>query len=162
MANRTSAYNPPKGPGKGVGNASPKAAPWTAEQAKEMAEKSGYVRRARAEARRKAVAENRAEYLEPTPSRAEIADLAKTALPAALERLETLIHESRSDMAVVQAFNALKETAFGKDTQPIEIKFEFEGMTEAELREAIMAELGTITIEHDPESGGPTCGVAQA
>lgn len=85
---------------------------------------------------------------EKAPSRVEIAELARGDMHGALERLVLLMHTSRSDMAVVQAFNSLKDLAYGKDPQAIDMTVDFEGMTDAELRVAIAKELGVKTIEY--------------
>jgi hypothetical protein len=135
--------------------------PFTSETAKAAGIKSGYVRRARAEARKRAVAEGRAEMLEPTPSRAEIAELAKSAMPAALERLEKLIHTSRSDSAIVAAFTALKEAAYGKDTLPVGVKVTYDSMSEDEIRALLAQEMGPI-IEHQPDSDTALARITEA
>lgn len=144
-------FDPPRGPGKGAGNGNSRK-DFTADNASEYGEKGGHVAAKRRAARAAKVAAGEAEYPEPAPTRAEIADLARSAIPGALQKLESLIHTSRSDMAVVNAFNALKETAYGKDSQAVEIKFDYEHMSEAELRDAIAAELGIKTIDGFAES----------
>ena len=59
---------------------------------------------------------------ERAPNRLEIAELAQRGMPEALQALELIVHRSRSDVARVQAFNALKETAYGKDQQSFAVK----------------------------------------
>lgn len=121
----------------------------------ERGKKSGFVRR-----KMRAYREEHPEsaVTERAPNRIEIAEIAKQKIPAALEKLESLIHSSRSDMAVVQAFNALKETAFGKDSQTVEVKLEYEHMTESELQAMIAEELGIVTIDHDDAQGSGHAG----
>ncbi|HQT89134.1 MAG TPA: hypothetical protein PK677_11355 [Acidiphilium sp.] len=137
-------YRPASGiPAKGAGSgAPPKLLDTSPEKQAERAKKSNFVQKQRAENRRRAVEEARAEFHEPEPSRQEIAALARRGMADAVVRIERLIHESRSDMAVVTAFNAFKETAYGKDPQAIDLAVEFENMTDDELRAAIATELG--------------------
>ena len=146
-----------QGPAKGTGNGSAAHKLDTSPEKQRERVNSGWMKRkmrAYAEAHPESSATERA------PSRVEIAESARGKMHDALEKLEQVIHTSRSDMAVVQAFTALKDLAYGKDPQAIDIKFEFEGMSEAELRDAIAAELGIVTIEHHPESGSTARGIA--
>ncbi len=89
---------------------------------------------------------------ERAPSRVEIAEIARGDMAAALQRLVLLIHTTRSDMAAVQAFVALKDIAYGRDPQTIDMHLDYEGMTEDELRAAIAAELAAGPT--DPTGGG--------
>lgn len=94
---------------------------------------------------------------ERAPNRLELAEMARSGMPDALKRLELLIHTSRSDVAVVQAFNALKEAAYGKDPQAIDMRVDFENMTDDELRSAIATEIAAT----DHASGGDAGGASQ-
>lgn len=148
-------YRPPSGiPAGGNGNGnSGKPLDTSPEKQSERAKKSNFVQKQRAEARRRAVEEARAEFHEPEPSRQEIAALGRRGMADALVRIERLIHESRSDMAVVTAFNALKETAYGKDPQSIDLAVEFENMSDEELRAAIATELGATIAASSSDAG---------
>jgi len=148
-------YRPASGiPAKGAGNGKPKTNLDTSpEKQAERAAKAGFVRQQRAENRRRAVEEARAEFHEPEPSRQEIAALARRGMADALVRIERLIHESRSDMAVVTAFNAFKETAYGKDPQAIDLAVEFENMSDDELRAALAIELGPAIAASGSDAG---------
>lgn len=77
-----------------------------------------------------------------TPNRLELADMAQAMMPAALKKLERVLHEANSDLAVLQAYRALKDTAYGKDPQEISVAMEFENLTDDELKAALYAELG--------------------
>lgn len=155
-----SAYNPPRGPGKGPGKGSERRMLDTSpEKQKERsakghaakAAKAGYVAMLRQQAREKAIAEGRAEWLDAPPSRAEIADLARAGMPDAVEVIEHIIQTSRSDMARVQAFTALKETSYGKDGQAIAVTMDINSMSDDDLRAIVLKETG-IVIDAEPES----------
>lgn len=74
-------------------------------------------------------------------NRAEIAEIAQAMMPAALKKLQTVLHQSGSDLAVLQAFRALKDAAYGKDAQATNISIDLESLSEDELKSAIFAEL---------------------
>lgn len=78
----------------------------------------------------------------PVPGRVEVAELAQAMMPEALKRLAVILHTSGSDLASLQAFRALKDTAYGKDPQNISGSTDFESLTTDELKAAIEAELG--------------------
>lgn len=74
-------------------------------------------------------------------NRAELAELARAMMPQAMEKLERILHETSSDLAALQAFRAIKETAYGKDPLEMNVAMEFESLTDDELKAAIRAEL---------------------
>lgn len=74
-------------------------------------------------------------------SRLELAEMARAMMPQAMKKLEKILHETGSDLAALQAFRAIKETAYGKDPPDISPVIEFESLTDDELRAAIKAEL---------------------
>lgn len=83
-------------------------------------------------------------------NRTEIAEMAQAMMPAALKKLETVLHKSGSDLAVLQAFRALKDAAYGKDPQSVNASIDLESLSEDELKAAIINELGSgFTTGHD-------------
>lgn len=54
-------------------------------------------------------------------------------MPEALARLTLILQTSSSDLAVLQAFRAIKETAYGKDLPDPGATMEFESLTDEEL-----------------------------
>lgn len=86
--------------------------------------------------------DSKVEPAERVLNRTEIAELAQTMMPKALKKIETLLHNSGSDLAALQAFRALKDAAYGKDPQVINAPMDFESLTDDELKSAIAAELG--------------------
>lgn len=74
-------------------------------------------------------------------NRDELAERARDMMPKAMEKLERILHETGSDVAALQAFRALKETAYGKDAMDVNLVMEFENLTDDELKAAIKIEL---------------------
>ena len=54
-------------------------------------------------------------------------------MPRALERLEKILQTSTSDLAVLQAFRAIKETAYGKDLSETSAALDLESLTDEQL-----------------------------
>lgn len=79
-------------------------------------------------------------------NRLELADLAQAMMPEALRRLQRILNESSSDLAVLQAYRALKDAAYGKDPQEVSVAMEFESLTDEELKAALKAELGQLPV----------------
>lgn len=77
-------------------------------------------------------------------NRLELADMAQAMMPMALMRLQRILNESSSDLAVLQAYRALKDAAYGKDPQEVSVVMEFENLTDEELKDALKAELGQL------------------
>lgn len=73
--------------------------------------------------------------------RFEIAELAQGMMPEAVKRLGVILQSSSSDLAALQAFRALKETAYGKDMHFTNDATDFEALTNEQLKDAIRAEL---------------------
>lgn len=144
-----------QGPANGPGNGNPRKPLDTSSIAQSNRAKAGWIKRklqACAEANPESKAAERA------PSRVEIAELAQRAMPEAVQKLELIMHTSRSDTAAVLAYNALKDTAFGKDPQSISVSMNFEAMSDDELRAEIAREIGAV----DPQSGSSAGGIAEA
>jgi len=144
-----------QGPAKGAGNQNPAHKLDTSSEAQSKRAQAGWIKR---KMRAYVEANPDAAVTERTPSRVEIAELARAKMPLAVDKLELILHTSRSDMAAVQAFSALKDVAYGKDPQSLSVAMNFESMSEDELRAALLAEIG----ETDAESGGAAGGTPQA
>lgn len=67
--------------------------------------------------------------------------MARALMPEAMKKLVSILHETGSDVAALQAFRALKDTAYGKEPPEISVAMEFESLTDEELKAAIEAEL---------------------
>lgn len=87
---------------------------------------------------------NRSQVLPSTRilNRGEIAEMAQAMMPEALKKIASVLHQTGSDLAALQAFRALKDAAYGKDPLAINTPLDFESLTDDELRAAIAAELG--------------------
>lgn len=75
------------------------------------------------------------------PNRLELAEMARALMPEAMKKLVSILHETGSDLAALQAFRALKDTAYGKEPPEISVAMEFESLTDEELKTAIESEL---------------------
>lgn len=89
-------------------------------------------------------------YTKPINGRAEIVELAQALMPEALERLARILQTSTSDLAVLQAFRAIKETAYGKDMSEALMAIDPESLTDEQLA-AIAA--GGIVASADAKEG---------
>ena len=141
-----------QGPANGPGDGNPKFDLTAPREVRSARATTGWLKRkmrAYAEANPDSVAEQ-------APSRTEIAELARAKMPLAVDRLELILHTSRSDMAAVQAYNALRETAYGKDAVSLNVAMRFEEMTDAELRAALARELAATNATGGGAFGGIT------
>lgn len=84
---------------------------------------------------------NQKKPLEKRLNREELAEQARAMMPQAMEKLECILLKTGSDVAALQAFRAIKETAYGKELLDMNMATEFESLTDDELKAAIKAEL---------------------
>lgn len=150
---KTTASGAGQGGANGSGNGNPKKPLDTSSKKQSDRAKAGWIKRKMAAY---AEANPDSRVTERAPSRVEIAELAQRAMPEGVQKLELIIHTSRSDTAAVLAYNALKDTAFGKDPQSISVSMNFEAMSEDELRAEIAREIGAF----DPTDSSSTGGAA--
>lgn len=104
-----------QGPAKGRGKGSARAAPLDTSPEAQGERSNVRWGGLKAAMRAYSAANPERRVTERAPSRVEIAELARGDMIAALQRLVLLIHTARSDTAAVQAFQALKDIAYGRD-----------------------------------------------